>query len=83
MSDPTIPSDSTPARVGTVLKGSDEARAEAIVLSGAMLRDLAGKFWDNGQWQVRVEDEVGEKVCALTFSADGRHLHEVALPRRP
>ena len=65
-----IDGDETRDTVGTVLKGSDEARAEAIVLSGAMLKDLAGKFWDNGQWQVRVEDEVGEKVCALTFSAD-------------
>jgi hypothetical protein len=35
-----------------------------------MLRDLSGKFWGNGQWQVRVEDEAGNKVCALTFSAD-------------
>jgi len=55
---------------GTELFDAHTARAEAIVLSGAMLKDLAGKFWDNGQWQVRVEDEVGEKVCALTFSAD-------------
>src|SRR5215204_1661772 len=65
--------------VGTVLAG--EAEAEAIVVSGEMLKDLGGAFWDNGQWQVRVEDEAGNKVCALTFSADGRHLHEVALPR--
>jgi hypothetical protein len=35
-----------------------------------MLKDLGGKFWNNGQWQVRVEDESGGKVCALTFSAD-------------
>ena len=54
---------------GTVLRDVDAARAEAIVLSGAMLRDLGGKFWGNGQWQVRVEDEAGNKVCA-TFSAD-------------
>ena len=47
-----------------------------------MLRDLSGKFWGNGQWQVRVEDEAGNKVCALTFSADQQHLHEVALRRR-
>jgi len=29
---------------GTVLANVDEARAEAIVLSGAMLRDAGGKF---------------------------------------
>ena len=38
---------------GTVLAGVDEARAEAIVVSGEMLRDLGGKFWGNGQWQIR------------------------------
>ena len=63
--------------------GEAEARAEAIVVSGEMLKDLGGAFWNNGEWQVRVEDEAGNKVCALTFSADRRHLHEVALPPRP
>ena len=33
---------------GTMLAGVDEARAEAIVVSGEMLRDLGGKFWGNG-----------------------------------
>src|SRR6187200_2318629 len=68
--------------VGTVLAGEAEARAEAIVVSGEMLKDLGGAFWNNGQWQVRVEDEAGNKVCALTFSADRRHLGE-PLPRGP
>jgi len=68
--------------VGTVLAGEAEARTEAIVVSGEMLKDLGGAFWNNGQWQVRVEDETGNKVCALTFSADRRHLREVG-PGRP
>jgi len=55
---------------GTVLAGEAEARAEAIVLSGSMLKESATTFWNNGQWQVRVEDEAGNKVCALTLSAD-------------
>ena len=55
---------------GTVLPGMDEARAEAIVLSGEMLRDAGGKFWNNGAWQLRGFVEAGEKVCALTFAAD-------------
>ena len=55
---------------GTVLAGIAEARAEAIVVSGEMLRDIGGKFWNNGAWQIRVTDEAGNKVCALTFSAD-------------
>ena len=45
-------------------------RAEAIALSGAMLKESASTFWNNGQWQMRVVDEAGEKVCALNFSAD-------------
>ena len=72
-----------PDTVGTVLAGEAEARAEAIVVSGEMLKDLGGAFWNNGEWQVRVEDEAGNKVCALTFSADRQHLQEVALPGRP
>ena len=53
-----------------MLANPDTARAEAIVVSGEMLKDLGGEFWGNGEWQVRVEDEAGNKVCALTFSAD-------------
>ena len=45
--------------VGTVLAGEAEARAEAIVVSGEMLKDLGGTFWNHGEWQVRVEDEAG------------------------
>ena len=41
--------------VGTVLAGEAEARAEAIVVSGEMLKDLGGAFWNHGEWQVRVE----------------------------
>jgi uncharacterized protein DUF6894 len=59
-----------PDTEGTVLADADAARAEAIVLSGAMLKDLGGEFWSNGEWQIRVVDEAGNKVCALTFSAD-------------
>ncbi len=38
---------------GTELAGFDEARAEAVVLSGAMLRDAGRKFWNNGEWRLR------------------------------
>src|SRR4051794_7861002 len=37
--------------------------AEAIMLSGAMLRDPGRKFWNNGQWQLRVTDAAGNKIC--------------------
>jgi hypothetical protein len=55
---------------GTEFAGLDEARAEAIVTSGEMLKDLGGKFWSNCEWQMRVTDEAGDKVCVLTFAAD-------------
>src|SRR3954451_1880715 len=65
--------------VGTVLTGEAEARAEAIVVSGEMLKDLGGAFWNHGEWQVRVEHETGNKVCALTFRLTSSTSKEVAL----
>jgi hypothetical protein len=59
-----------PDTEGTELADIQEARAEAVVLSGELLRDLGGRFWNSSEWQIRVEDEVGKEVCALTFSAD-------------
>ena len=55
---------------GTELAGREEARAEAVVLSAAMLKDAGRKFWNNGQWRLRVADGAGETVCALPFSAE-------------
>ena len=42
-----------PDHEGTVLANADEARAEAIMLSGAMLKESASTFWNNGQWHMR------------------------------
>src|SRR3954454_442763 len=53
---------------GTVLADVEEARAEAIVLSGAMLRDSGGKSWNNGGGQLRGIGGTGRKVCELTFA---------------
>jgi hypothetical protein len=55
---------------GTELAGFDEARAEAVVLSGAMLKDAGRKFWNNGEWRLQVVDEAGATVCALRFTAE-------------
>ena len=55
---------------GAVLAGVDEARLEAILFAGAMLKESGGKFWSNGRWQLRVTDDAGGKVCALTCAAD-------------
>ena len=58
--------------VGTVLAGEAEARAEAIVVSGEMLKDLGGAFWNNGQWQVRVE-------VAFTLAKEKRMGNEMKM----
>ena len=34
------------------------------MLSGELLRDLGRQLWNSSEWQIRVEDEDGEKVCA-------------------
>ena len=58
----------SPDREGTELPGPDEARQEAIIFAGEMLRDPDGAFWDGGDWSMRVVDEAGATVCTLRFS---------------
>src|SRR3954470_11372111 len=57
-------------QVGTELAGDDEARDEAIVVSGEMLRGVGREFWNNGEWRLWVVDQAGRTVCALRFSAE-------------
>jgi hypothetical protein len=57
---------------GTELSGSDEARAEAVVAAGEMLRDVGGRFWNSRDWRLWVTDDAGQTVCALRFSAEQR-----------
>ena len=57
-------------REGTELPGITEARNEAIVTAGEMLRDLDGRFWNSREWRIWVTDEAGQTVCALRFSAE-------------
>ena len=57
--------------VGTVLAGEAEARAEAIVVSGEMLKDLGGAFWNNGEWQVRVETKPARRFAPSRFRLTG------------
>jgi hypothetical protein len=62
---------------GTVVASPDEARAEAITMAGAMLKEKGRSFWTGTEWRMRVTDDVGKVVCSLDFVArDG----EAALP---
>ena len=43
---------------GTELPDIYVAQAEAVRLSGALLRDLGAKFWDEKDWKLEVTDEL-------------------------
>lgn len=51
---------------GTILKGPEQARSEAVTLAGEMLKDIYGKFWGAPEWRMHVTDEQGGTVCVLT-----------------
>jgi hypothetical protein len=57
-------------REGTVLSGINEARAQAVVHSGEVLRESGATFWDGQEWRLWVTDEAGATVCALRFTAE-------------
>ena len=55
---------------GTEFPSLEEARGEAVVTAGEILRDVGRKFWDRPEWRIWVTDEAGETVCALKFSGE-------------
>jgi hypothetical protein len=59
-------------REGTVLADHDEARAQAVVAAGEMLKDYGAQFWNKAEWRLWVTDEAGATVCALRFAAEDR-----------
>jgi hypothetical protein len=54
---------------GTELLDIFEAQEEAIRLSGALLGELGGKFWDGEDWSLEVTGEAGRVLFTLRFSA--------------
>jgi hypothetical protein len=59
-----------PDNEGSELAGPEEAREQAIVVAGAMLKDHGAEFWNHGDWRMVVLDESGATVCALRFAAE-------------
>jgi hypothetical protein len=57
---------------GTGLPDIYVAQAEAVRLSGALLRDLGAKFWDEKDWKLEVTDELDQTLFILTFSVEER-----------
>lgn len=52
---------------GIVLAGPAEARSALVTLAGELLKEADGGFWTGAAWQLRVTDEHGATVCALTI----------------
>ena len=57
---------------GTELPDIYTAQCEAIRLSGEILREEGGRFWNNTDWRLEVTDASGAVLFILRFSA-----HEV------
>ena len=54
---------------GTELPDIYTAHSEAIRLSGEILREVGGKFWNGTEWKLEVTDEKGAVLFVLRFSA--------------
>ena len=54
---------------GTELSDIYTAQHEAIRLSGELLREEGGKFWNNNEWRLEVTDASGVVLFILRFSA--------------
>lgn len=46
------------------------AQAEAVRMSGEIMRDLGARFWNGGNWRLEVTDEGGRKLFIVYFSAE-------------
>ncbi len=57
---------------GTELPDIYTAQNEAIRLSGEILREEGGKFWNGTEWKLEVTDVSGAVLFVLHFSAHER-----------
>jgi hypothetical protein len=55
---------------GTDLPDIYAAQEQAIHMSGEILRDMGGKFWNGTEWKLEVADEYGQILFVLRFSAE-------------
>jgi hypothetical protein len=44
------------------------AKCEAVVYAGRLICEDAASFWDRGDWQMNVTDEVGLTLFTLVFA---------------
>lgn len=53
---------------GTELPDLDTAKREAVRFVAALLRDEADRFWEAGDWRMRVTNEADLPILDLTLS---------------
>jgi hypothetical protein len=63
---------SSPDQDGTELLDVYTAQAQAVRMSGEILRDVGAKFWNGTEWRLEVADERGQILFVLRFSAEER-----------
>jgi hypothetical protein len=59
-----------PDAEGLELAGLAEARNQAIVAAGEMIRTDGHTVWNGSEWRMEVIDEAGSTVFTRRFSAD-------------
>jgi hypothetical protein len=52
------------------------ARMAAVRLSGEMIKEIDGKFWNAPTWQLEVTGQDRKLLFTLTFSAEEHALRE-------
>jgi hypothetical protein len=52
---------------GLELSDADEARTQALISAGDMIRDKGVKLWSGQTWTMQVKDAVGRTICGLSF----------------
>ncbi len=53
---------------GVTLASDDEARSQAVITAGEMLKEKGDAFWTSGEWRMDVADEAGVVVCSLRLT---------------
>ncbi len=59
-----------PDESGTVLPDTGAARVAAVTHAGELLKYAEDKFWRTPEWRLRVTDDQGAAVCALTVKGE-------------
>ena len=59
-----------PDEEGTECADIYVAQAQAICMSGEIMRDLGAKFWNGENWRLEVTDAEGHKLFVVRSSAE-------------